>query len=208
MVSNASYYQKYRERPKIMAINPTSLGLTFDLTQERSVPKSQRWVLVAMQQYGPALVTMLWRILGSEEDVCDVYQDTFLHVAHQPDQKKPDNIRAYLFRTASNLAISMLRQKQLLLKHRESFVKAHQHNMHNPAAELDSLRLQEQLRAGISELPDYLGDVIVLRDLAQMPYDQVAKILGIRTAAARVYRHKAIKLLAAWMSRPESRDER
>jgi len=191
-----------------MAINPTSLGLTFDLTQARSVPKSQRWVLVAMQELGPVLVTMLWRILGNEEDVCDAYQDTFLRLAHLPNQQKPDNVRAYLLRTASNLAISMLRQKQRLLKHRESFVKQNQHDTPNPGAELDSLHLQEQLRAGISELPDYLGDVIVLRDLAQMPYEQVAKILGIRTAAARVYRHKAIKLLAAWMSRPESRDER
>ena len=207
MVSNASYFRNCREISKIMAINPTSLGLTFDLTQARSVPKSQRWVLVAMQESGPALVTMLWRILGNEEDVCDAYQDTFLRLAHLPNQQKPGNVRAYLFRTASNLAISMLRQKQLLLKHRESFVKKHQGNTPNPAAEVDSLGLQEQLRAGISELPDYLGNVIVLRDLAQMPYEQVAKILGIRTAAARVYRHKAIKQLAVWMSRPESRDE-
>ncbi|MDH4202255.1 MAG: hypothetical protein OEV87_05125 [Phycisphaerae bacterium] len=79
-----------------MAISPTSLGLTFDLTQAHSVPKSQRWVLVAMQEFGPALVSMLWRILGREEDVCDAYQDTFLRLAHLPDQQKPRNVRAYL----------------------------------------------------------------------------------------------------------------
>ena len=159
-----------------------------------------------MQEYGPALVTMLWRILGNEEDVCDAYQDTFLRLAHLPNNKKPANIRSYLFRTASNVAISMLRHRQLQRKHREALLKEHEASRYEPVTDLDSMKLQQGLRAAISKLPDYLGDVIVLRDLAQMPYAQVAAILGIPTAAARVYRHKAIKLLASWMSKPESRD--
>ncbi|MEN8128240.1 MAG: RNA polymerase sigma factor [Planctomycetota bacterium] len=191
-----------------MAITPTSLGLTFDLSRAESVQKSQRWVLVSMQEYGPVLVTMLWRILGDDEDVCDAYQDTFLRLAHLPGKKKPANIRSYLFRTASNAAISILRQKQLRRKHQQILTKEYKANQNAPANDLDSARLQCQLRAAISKLPDYLGDVVVLRDLAQMPYTQVAAILGIRVAAARVYRHKAIKLLASWMSKSESRDER
>lgn len=191
-----------------MAIHPTSLALTFDLTQCQSVHKNQRWVLSSMQEYGPALVTVLWRILGNEDDVCDAYQETFLRLAHLPNQQKPDNVRAYLFRTASNVAISMLRQVRLQQKHQQVLIKQYKPPEHNPVAELDSMQLQQRLRKAISELPDYLGDVIVLRDLAQMPYEQVAGILGIRTAAARVYRHKAIQLLAKWMSQSESRDER
>lgn len=191
-----------------MAIHPTSLGLTFDLSRTESVHKSQRWVLASMQEYGPALVMVLWRILGNEDDVCDAYQETFLRLAHLPSQKKPANVRGYLFRTASNVAISMLRQKQLQRKYQQAFAKEYTPDEKNPVTELDSMQIQKQLREAIAELPDYLGDVIVLRDLAQMPYTQVAKILGIRTSAARVYRHKAIKLLASWMSKSENREER
>jgi RNA polymerase sigma factor (sigma-70 family) len=187
-----------------MAITPTSLGLTFDLTQAESVQKSQRWVLVSMQEYGPALVTMLWRILGNGEDVCDAYQDTFLRLAHLPEKKKPANVRSYLFRAASNIAISMLRRKQLQRKHQRALLKKYETPQHDFVKDLDALGLQQCLRDAITELPEYLGNVIVLRDLAQMPYAQVAAILGIRVAAARVYRHKAIKLLASWMSKPES----
>ena len=189
-----------------MAITPTSLGLTFDLAQAESVHKSQQWILVSMQECGPALVTMLWRILGNGDDVCDAYQDTFLHLAHLPNNKKPDNVRSYLFRTASNVAISILRHKQLQRKHQQVLSKEYESNQHEPVPDLDSMKLQQRLRVAISKLPDYLGDVIALRDLAQMPYTQVAAILGIRASAARVYRHKAIKLLASWMSKPESRD--
>ena len=189
-----------------MAITPTSLGLTFDLTQAESVQKSQRWVLVSMQEYGPALVTMLWRILGNGEDVCDAYQDTFLRLAHLPDKNKPANVHSYLFRTASNVAISMLRRKQLQRKHQQVLSKEYEADQDEPVNDLDSMNLQRGLREAISKLPDYLGDVVVLRDLAQMPYAQVAAILGIRVAAARVYRHKAIKLLASWMSTSENRE--
>jgi len=61
--------------------------------------------------------------------------------------------------------------------------------------------MQQRLRQAIARLPDYLGDVIVLRDLGEMPYDDVAKTLGITQAAARVYRHKAVQLLALWMAK-------
>lgn len=178
-----------------------------DLTGADAVGSSQRWLLTSMQQYGPALVTMLWRILGNEQDVCDAYQDTFLHLAHLPNKKKPANVRAYLFRTASNRAISMLRQKQLQRKHQQHLMDEYQPPRSHPGDDLDAAALQQRLRDAISQLPEYLGDVIMLHDLAQMPYAQVANVLGIRTSAARVYRHKAIKRLAEWMSQTENRDE-
>ena len=44
-----------------------------------------------------------------------------------------------------------------------------------------------------------LRDVVALRDLAELPYRQVGAMLGISPATARVYRCKAVRLLAAWM---------
>ena len=69
------------------------IGLRWDLAAASSVEKSQQWVLSAMQKRGPALISMLWRILGNEQDVCDAYQQTFLQLAHYPEMKKPDNIQ-------------------------------------------------------------------------------------------------------------------
>ena len=61
--------------------------------------------------------------------------------------------------------------------------------------------LQKELRSAIARLPEYLREVIALRDLAEMPYSQVAKILGITASSARAYRSKAVTLLAAWMAK-------
>ncbi len=69
-----------------------------------------------------------------------------------------------------------------------------------PADDLDARLLQDKLRAAIAKLPNYLTDVVVLRDLAELSYEQVSNILGISAPTARVYRSKAITLLAAIMA--------
>jgi RNA polymerase sigma factor (sigma-70 family) len=143
---------------------------------------------------------MLWRILGNEQDVCDAYQDTFLQLAHYNGQQKPDNVKAYLFRTAANAAVSILRRKHL----QEKFVAAMSDNAKTDATgsrqELDAKYLQESLRANIARLPEHLRNVITLHDLGELSYEQVGKILQIPQGTARVYRCKAVQLLAVWMS--------
>ena len=176
-----------------------SYGLLWDAALCDSVVESQRWVLSAMQKHGPELVTVLWRILGNEQDVCDAYQDTFLQLAHFEGGQKPDHVKAYIFRVASNVAISMLRRRTTE-KSRLSEPVSPAEAVSSPAKELDSKYLQEALRRYIAQLPEHLRNVVTLRDLGEMSYAQVGRILGISSATARVYRCKAVQLLAVWMS--------
>ena len=178
-----------------------SCKLLWDFALPESLTASQKWVLGTMQSYGPELITMLWRILGNEQDVCDAYQDTFLHLAHCDNGCKVRNTRAYLFRSASNTAISILRRRIIEQKNLPEIAAVQR--IEPTADDLDSSHLQQQLRYNIARLPEYLRDVITLHDLAEFPYAQAAKILGITETSARVYRHKAIQLLAVWMNKEE-----
>jgi RNA polymerase sigma factor (sigma-70 family) len=177
-----------------------SYGLLWDFAVSESVDKSQSWVLSSMQKYGPELITMLWRILGNEQDVCDAYQNTFLQLAHHQAGHKPNHIKAYVFRTANNVAITILRHK-LAEEKRISKSYYGRDGYHSPMSELDSEYLVETLRHCIIKLPERLRNVITLHDLAELPYSQVGRILGISTATARVYRCKAVQLLSLWMNK-------
>jgi RNA polymerase sigma-70 factor (ECF subfamily) len=179
-----------------------SYGSLWDFAAVESVAESQKWVLSAMQKHGRELVTMLWRILGNEQDVCDAYQDTFLQLAHFRAGRKPLYVKAYVFRTANNVAVSMLRRR-IAERKRLSRGGAEERTTQSPAKELDLKHLQETLRTCIAQLPEHLRNVLTLRDLAQMSYAQVGKILGISSGTARVYRCKAIQLLAVWMNKEE-----
>lgn len=174
----------------------------------------QRWILSTMQKHGPELVTMLWRILGNEQDVCDAYQDTFLQLAHFEGGRKPDHLKAYVFRTASNIAVSMLRRRTAeknrldeACRRQDAFGSGAGRPRHgaagSPAIEVDCEYLQEVLRRRIAQLPEHLRNVLALRDLAELSYAQVGRILDISPGTARVYRCKAIQLLAMWMSKEE-----
>jgi RNA polymerase sigma factor (sigma-70 family) len=174
-----------------------SIELLWDIPVPKTLEQTQGWVLCTMQRHGRELVNMLWRILGNEQDVCDAYQDTFLKLAHHEYGTKPKNVKAYVFRSASNVAISILRHK--LAENKSSSAIIAQSNTSCPASELDTRYLTETLRAALAELPDHLRDVIALHDLGDLSYKQVGLILGITVATARVYRCKAVQLLASRM---------
>ncbi|RPI64171.1 MAG: sigma-70 family RNA polymerase sigma factor [Planctomycetaceae bacterium] len=187
-----------------MNIGATTLGLGCNALAAEEVCVSQRWILASMQKHGPALVAMLWRILGNEQDVCDAYQDTFVQLANRSQAEVPKDIRAYVFRCAANTAVTLLRRRR---RHdvavRQAAQDAHQYLSADPSQDIDQQQLRQCLRDSIACLPDKLREVILLKDLAELPYEQVARMLGISVASARVYRCRAIQLLGVGMARRE-----
>ncbi len=186
-----------------------SYGLLWDFAVSEAVSEDQRWILSTMQKHGQELITLLWRILGNEQDVCDAYQDTFLQLAHYEGGQstgcltaKPKHVKAYIFRTANNVAISMLRRR-IAERKRMSTTIVTGKNVTSPAKELDSKYLQETLRCCIAQLPEHLRNVITLRDLAELSYAEIGGILGISVATARVYRCKALQILTILMGKEE-----
>jgi RNA polymerase sigma-70 factor (ECF subfamily) len=177
-----------------------SCGSLWDFSVTEAVAENQRWILTAMHRHGQGLITMLWRILGNEQDVCDAYQDTFLHLAHHDGGRKPKHIRAYIFRTANNIAVSILRRRISEKRSLTDSVMCRKPS-NSPMVELDAKFLRELLRDCIAQLPDHLRDVVILRDLGELSYPQISRLLGISAGTARVYRCKAIQLLAVWMNK-------
>ncbi|KPK76100.1 MAG: hypothetical protein AMJ79_08250 [Phycisphaerae bacterium SM23_30] len=181
-----------------MATKSVSFQWCWDLAGAWSLEADRKWILSAMGRHGESLVALLWRILGNEQDVCDAYQETFLKLAHHQAKTKPKNIKAYLFRSASNVAISMLRKKNLHLKACKNLARnTSQVQKVDYLGDLDGKQLQQQLRCYIMQLPDYLRNVVILHDLGEMSYQQVGPILGISMGTARVYRCRALQWLAA-----------
>jgi RNA polymerase sigma factor (sigma-70 family) len=71
-------------------------------------------------------------------------------------------------------------------------------------ADFDASHLAENLRSHIAQLPEHLRMVITLRDLGELSYAEVARIMGISTGTARVYRCKAVQMLAMWINGEET----
>jgi RNA polymerase sigma factor (sigma-70 family) len=149
---------------------------------------------------------MLRRMLGNEHDALDAYQDCIYHLARRSGEIPLRCAAGYAYRTAANLALEMIRVRQRRAAHWARVVielpgrRDAQANKPGNHDEADLSHLLPVLRGAVRGLPKYLRDVVVLRDLAELPYTHVARILGIRPTTARVYRRQAIVRLGQMMS--------
>src|SRR5438552_1665254 len=64
--------------------------------------------------HGPGLFAFLRRALGNYANAEDLVQEVFIHAIRASTQPGPDAIRPWLFRIASNLAISDYRRRRIV----------------------------------------------------------------------------------------------
>ncbi len=156
-------------------------------------------ILRLLQSEGKAILRLLSRLLGSEADVLDAYQDCFCKLADLGGSRKVANPKAYLYRTATNIAIEMLRSGQRRQSHLQRLSQTRREEAVGSEVESFSPGIVA-LRAAIPQLPAHLQNVIVLRDLAGLSYEEVSHMLRINPATARVYRRHAVVRLAELMA--------
>jgi len=170
----------------------------------RVAPVAHAWVLRVMSAEGSGILRMLWRLLGREADVLDAYQDCFCKLATVGGARRLRNAKAYAYRTAGNIAIEMLRTRKRHKEHHPRVLAA-KRGATDDAASAGEPPIAEStaLRDAIAHLPEHLRNVITLRDLGRMSYQDVGRTLSITPATARVYRRHAIVKLADLLDPPD-----
>lgn len=189
---------------------PLELRLPLTEFSPAEVADDQRWILALMRKQGPGVVDMLWRMLGCEGDVLDAYQTAVCNLTARGRQRIASNSAGYFYRTAMNAALEILRAQKRRRMHWPAVVEAHRRRdtASTPALGVTQNEATERLRAAICRLPGQLQRVVVLRDLAQLPYRRVAGILGIKVSTARLYRRQAVVRLAAILGEEVGANER
>lgn len=147
---------------------------------------------------------MLYRLLGNEADAMDAFQDCFCRLAVRGEALGVMEKRAYLYRTAGNIAIEMLRSRHRRAAHQKPLATFQAMSRNPESTMIEPDNRESALRTAIARLPPHLRNVILLRDLSSFSYQEVAKMLGIDPATARVYRRHAVVKLAEWLTPGES----
>lgn len=169
------------------------------------VADDQEWILTLMRKQGPTIVSLLWRMLGSEQDTLDAYQSTVCKLIAQGRDAIGANPGGYFYRAAMNAGIEMLRVRKRRREQWPAIVDSHTRRETRPdeSACFDQRETVERMREAIAKLPPHLRDTIVLREMAELPYQQVAAILGITVGTARLYRRQAVVRLADLLGQEE-----
>lgn len=148
--------------------------------------------------HSDALRQSLTRQFGDPVLAADLVQDTFLRLAQRPHAEPATPIadmRAYLARTARNLALNHVRQ--LRQRRTDSAARLPDLPAEQPSAEaeLDARRRLLRLEAAMAELPLRTRQVFVATRLQGRTYADTARALGISESS--VQKHLARALLHA-----------
>lgn len=143
------------------------------------------------------MYNVVYRWLWNPHDAQEVLQDAFLRVWRRRDDVRVESLEPLLYRTALNLAANWRRARKL----RRWFLGPSAEECEPVATEAgaekqaaDRERL-EAVRGAVEALPERLRRVIVLCELAELPYEQVAATLGIPAGTVASRRHEAVARL-------------
>ncbi|MEU4228375.1 RNA polymerase sigma-70 factor [Nonomuraea sp. NPDC026600] len=149
------------------------------------------------EEHRPMLLGLAYRLLGSMWDAEDVVQEAWLRW-QATDHAEIREPRAFLLTVVSRLALDQLRSARVK---RESYVGPW---LPEPVATaeagpLDTAELRDTVSYATLHLMERLSPperaVFVLREAFELPYDQIAEIVGASVANARQLHHRAAQRL-------------
>ncbi|UCE25814.1 MAG: sigma-70 family RNA polymerase sigma factor [Candidatus Zixiibacteriota bacterium] len=161
-----------------------------DFTLIRAV---QNGDMVAFNQlvdrYKDRLMNVIGRMLSSAEEAQDIVQETFVRVyQHRQSFNFQHCFSTWIYTIALNLARNELRKRKKFKFFDITEMKGSETEF---AVEMKlPSRLPQALNAAIKELPKKYRVAFLLRDIQELPYEEVAKMLGVPlgTVKSRVNR--------------------
>lgn len=143
---------------------------------------------ILVKRYSEPLYNFISRFLGDEKESEDILQETFLRVyRNRHSYRRIAKFSTWLYTIASNLARTEYRKRKrrkhipLYSKNRSEEEYEIQHPY--PQTPLDENAgakiLERYIQEALNQLPENFREVVVLRDVQQLTYDEIAEITGL-----------------------------
>ena len=150
-----------------------------------------------LDRYGQQVFVLVDRIVSCQEDAEELTQDVFLKAFQQLSSFKAESsFSTWIYRIATNLAISAVRKKRNDVLRLEDSVFANLSDTQvDEALEDDSEEQMERLQQAMNQLEADERALITLYYLEEKPLAEVAFILGMTEGNAKVKLHRIRKKL-------------
>jgi RNA polymerase sigma-70 factor (ECF subfamily) len=143
--------------------------------------------------------TLALRLTGNEEDARDVVQDAYFRAFRGIKRFRGDaQFSTWMYRITANCAATHLGKRS---KHRHEVLDddtdpvVDERAAGHPEQQADAGVLRDRLTVALEALAPKLRQVVVLRDIYDLPHEAIAAELGISETAAKVRLHRARKKL-------------
>ncbi len=147
----------------------------------------RQWVSDYQHMVWSLAVHLLRDRAGAE----DISQEAFVRLWQHAETMNPERVKPWLLRVTRNLCLDQLRRDG----RDESLSGEEVSGEAGPALALQSLSERDRLRALVAQMAEPQRSLVVLRDIEQHSYQDVAEITGLSQPQVKTYLHRARRSL-------------
>lgn len=182
---------------------------------ERLRARDERAFDALVRAYERRVLALIARMLGNPSEAQDVAQEVFVQVFRAIDQFRGDSrLSTWIFRIAVNLS----KNRALYLQRRHAGNSSGNEDAHElgervplgaavkgtaavvarPDHLVEGMQVERIVQAAIGQLEDSFRECLLLREVEDMSYDEIAEITGLPsgTVKSRIHRARAQVRLA------------
>jgi len=156
------------------------------------------WEEVA-RDHGRFMYTVAYRLSGNDEDAQDLVQEALIRVRRGLERYEPGSLEGWLARIVTNVFLDEVRRRRrrpadALPDDPERVLPR------SPAADEVSTQLSDEIQAALAALPEEFRVPVVLCDVADQSYEQIAATLGVPVGTVRSRLHRGRRMLRTMLT--------
>ena len=151
-----------------------------------------------IRRHQKTIFNLAYRMLGDYDEAAEISQEAFLSAYRAIGNFRGDaNFSTWLYRIALNHAttrcksLNTLQQRSVPIENTEPASDPHP----GPAESMEKKEIRQRVQQALNRLDPEDAAVILLRDLQDVPYEEVARVLEIPVGTVKSRLHRARQAL-------------
>lgn len=132
-----------------------------------------------LRRYRSPIVNLAYQLLGDRDEAEDVAQETFVQAFLNLQRFRG---RSSLFTWLYRIAINACRMRQ---RKKRAYPLQFDCRADDQGFDEQAWILKQQVDEVLRQLPDPLREVLILREMHELSYEEIARVLGIPTGTVR-----------------------
>jgi RNA polymerase sigma factor (sigma-70 family) len=153
------------------------------------------WEEIA-RDHGRFLYTVAYRLAGNDDDAQDLVQESLIRVRRGLERYEPGSLHGWLARIVTNVFLDEMRRR----KRRPTDALPDDPGSvlpPTPAADEVFTGLSAEIQRALEELPEEFRVPVVLCDVSDLSYEQIAATTGVPIGTVRSRLHRGRRMLRA-----------
>ena len=139
------------------------------------------------KKHAPDVYHFALYLSGERGEAQDITSETFVRAWTAPEPIRMATVKGYLFTIARNLFLQGLRKKSRHVELDDQL----RDPQPSPYAQAEQKEELQAVLAGLQKLPEIDRAALLMRAFDEMPYEEIARALGISLASVKVKIHRA-----------------